>query len=117
MNAQKISDLICTRDEKNYIYIPECKTGQSYNFRRFDVWSLKKSWASFNTIGYEIKVSRQDFLNDCKWKEYLNFCNEFYFVAPKGIIDKNELPPEAGLFTVSSNCKMLYKTKRAIKRE
>ena len=61
--------------------------------RRIDAfgWRPGKSW------GYEIKVSRGDFLQDKKWKDYLQFCNYFYFLAPKGIIKPDELPKEIGL--------------------
>ena len=52
--------------------------------------------------GNEIKVSRADFLAEIKRKPLkrragLRLSNESYFVAPKGIIEIDELPPEAGL--------------------
>jgi hypothetical protein len=62
-----------------------------------DAWVMNRSWAHPCYTVYEIKVSRSDFLNDKKWRGYLSYGNEFYFVAPKGLIDPSELPPEAGL--------------------
>ena len=47
--------------------------------------------------GYEIKVSRGDFLGDQKWKEYLPWCMELYFACPRGLIKKEEIPPQIGL--------------------
>lgn len=82
-----------------------------------DGWAMKKSWANPLTIGYEIKVSRGDFLQDSKWHNYLDYCNEFYFAAPPGIIRTDELPPEAGLILCSANLKMMLIKKRAIRRQ
>jgi len=48
-------------------------------------------------IGYEVKISRQDFLHDKKWEGYLEYCTKFYFAAPKGVIKPEELPESIGL--------------------
>lgn len=32
----------------------------------------------------EIKVSRADLLGDCKWTEYLDHCDRFYWAVPPG---------------------------------
>jgi len=67
-----------------------------YGFgRRIDIFYFSR-W-NRETMGYEIKMSRQDFLQDKKWKKYLQFCTRFYFVAPKGIIKPEELPENIGL--------------------
>lgn len=99
--------------------IPECKTGATFVGKppmRLDLWVMKKSWTNPYVYGYEIKVSRQDFLNDTKWPEYLKYCTDFYFVAPPGIIQPDELPPEAGLIICSVNGKRLYTKKKAPSR-
>lgn len=67
--------------------------------------SLRLDALSFNRYdriirGYEIKLTRPDFLQDKKWQRYLPFCNYFSFVAPKNIIGKDELPPGIGLIEV-----------------
>lgn len=72
-----------------------CPYGQS---RRLDLFYFNR-W-NRETRGYEIKVSRADFLADKKWQEYLKYCSKFYFVAPTGIIKPNELPPEIGLIEI-----------------
>lgn len=66
--------------------------------RRLDMLSL--DYMKGCVRGYEIKVSRQDFLTDKKWQEYLPYCNQFYFVVPKGLILPEELPPEIGLIYI-----------------
>ena len=49
----------------------------------------------------EIKVARADLLGDCKWTEYLDFCDHFYWAVPPElatILDGDAyLPSEAGL--------------------
>jgi len=95
----------------------EVKTGSTWtkkaNFGILDCWVMKKSWTRPRTIGYEIKVSRGDFLGDNKWPKYLPFCNEFYFICPADLIDKAELPPQVGLIYVTKNCKKLRTIKKA----
>lgn len=66
--------------------------------RRLDLFYFSR-W-NRETIGYEIKVTRADFLGDKKWQEYLKYCRKFYFIAPTGIIKPSELPPEIGLIEV-----------------
>lgn len=79
------------------IFIPECNNGPTgSSYRRIDAWVMNRSWVNLNYIGYEIKVSRSDFLQDKKWVEYLPMCNQLVFVAPRGMIQKSEIPPECG---------------------
>lgn len=63
----------------------------------FDGLMVEKSYTTPSVTGYEIKVSRSDFLNDNKWHLYLKYCNVFYFVCPSGMIKKEELPEDVGL--------------------
>jgi hypothetical protein len=72
-----------------------CPYGEA---RRLDLFYFSR-W-NRETRGYEIKVSRSDFLADKKWREYLKYCRVFYFVAPAGIIKPSELPPEIGLIEI-----------------
>jgi len=78
---------------------------------------MPRSWAHPHITAYEIKVSRNDFLRDEKWRKYLDLCNSLYFVAPKGVISRDELPQEVGLLEVSANAKRLYTRKKAATRE
>lgn len=104
MKANIILDIL-RRKHSEDTFVPECKDGPtSYGYLRMDAWVMKNSWANLRFIGYEIKVSRSDFLNDEKWRGYLNYCNQFYFVtSSKEIIDRDELPKEAGLIVASKN--------------
>lgn len=113
--AQEIVDLLAFRHSKD-VFIPECKDGPTHSKShvRMDAWAMNKSWAHPLVSAYEVKVSRADFLKDNKWPAYLPLCNQFYFVAPAGLIDVSELPAEAGLLTASgkgSGARLLAKKK------
>jgi len=99
------------------VCVPECKTGETWTAHgcpRMDLWVMARSWAHPRTIGYEIKVSRQDFLHDNKWPQYLDYCKEFYFACPRGVIDPGELPAEAGLLVLSGT-RMIVKKKAPVR--
>ncbi|MDE2464305.1 MAG: MmcB family DNA repair protein [Alphaproteobacteria bacterium] len=49
------------------------------NGRRLDVAALG---ADGTMLGVEIKVATADLKADCKWPEYLDFCELFYFAIP-----------------------------------
>lgn len=117
VTAKEILDLLAVR-HADAVFVPECKNGpsQGSNHNRMDAWVMNKSWSAPLTIGYEIKVNRQDFLRDQKWHSYLPLCNEFYFVTPKDVIEPSELPQEAGLLLASENLKRLYIKKKAPRR-
>lgn len=118
-SAAEIKKLLFEKHSKD-LCVAECKTGPTWGnlcCKRMDFWAMKRSWAHPNMYGYEIKVNRGDFVNDQKWRYYLNYCTNFYFVCPPGLIDKEELPPEAGLLVTSLNCKRLYTKKHAPTRD
>lgn len=118
MNSDRLIKLLEKRHADD-VFVAECKSGpsQGHKHLRLDGWALKKSWANPCAIGYEIKVSRSDFLRDNKWHAYLALCNQFYFVAPAGIIDPKEVPEKAGLLLSSTNGAILYQKKKAPYRE
>ncbi len=82
--------------------------------RRIDALALAPSWARMRITGYEIKTSRQDFLNDEKWPVYLDSVNVLYFVAPLGIVDPEELDPKVGLVTYNPKRGTLRTAKKAV---
>lgn len=117
ITAKEILPLLLQRHEKD-ICVPECKTGQSWGEQnqRIDLWVMKASWAKPQVTAYEIKISRQDFIRDGKWRQYLDYCNCLYFVAPTGIIDPSELPADVGLLCTSTNATRLYTKRKAVFR-
>ena len=83
-------------------------------FARNDIWCLAemplRSGRRADLMGVdakgrvvivEIKVSRADLLGDGKWRDYLDYCDRFYWAVPQALCglldDAHFLPQEAGL--------------------
>ena len=69
------------------------------NNRRADIMALCPK-GSITIV--EVKVSRADLLGDCKWPDYLDYCDRYYWAVPQGfdltLFDRAELLPDrAGL--------------------
>lgn len=109
-------------NNRNTYFLTECKTCSTYfpdpqGLLIFDGLAITKSYTKPCIVGYEIKVSRSDFLGDAKWHLYLQYCNEFFFVVPKGLIRKEELPDGVGLIYYDPEAKtVLHTVKKALYR-
>ena len=120
ITATIIKKALLQRHKKD-VCLSECKTGPSWDnpqgVKIIDFWAMARSWSKPAVWGYEIKVSRQDFLNDDKWQAYLPYCTDFYFVCPQGIIEPDELPQDVGLLIISKNGARLYCKRKAVRRQ
>lgn len=93
---------------KAWAFFPELRVGTGYgkdHEQRIDAWAINLYPSSgLNRISYEIKTSRADFLteikNPFKRRAAMRLSNEFYFVAPVGLITPEEVPEGAGLMEV-----------------
>lgn len=68
--------------------------------RRMDFWTLHPQEGKGHVSScYEIKVSRADFKRDSalKQREARLYCDQFWYVAPIGLIQPEEVPDWAGL--------------------
>lgn len=83
---------------------------------RLDGWAMKRSWSNPLVSGYEVKVSRSDFLRDDKWMAYLPLCNELYFVCPSGLIEPHEIGENVGLLWAAKTGGRLFTKKKAVWR-
>lgn len=103
------------------VFVEECKDGPTQvsgvRHVRLDAWAMPKSWSKPDTHGYELKVSRKDFLRDEKWRDYLRLCHRFWFVCPRGMIQPEELPQDVGLLWASSNMARLVAKRTAVPRD
>lgn len=116
-DSSTILKLLATKHAED-VFVPECKDGPSHgSMVKLDAWAMVKSWAKPCATGYEIKVSRSDFLRDKKWPAYLPMCNELYFVCPPNVIKPEECPEPCGLMYVASTGNRLFTKKRAPWRE
>lgn len=110
MTSQEIKSLLKKRyeDKRQWIFFEECPVGTGWKGSNYIDFYVLAAWPSANNkrIAFEIKVSRQDFLNEIKnpvkRRPALFFSNEFYFIVPKGLIDIKELPIECGLMEVEN---------------
>lgn len=106
MTATILDALRQRHSQGDWVFFPELRIGTGYGKdaeTRLDGWAIALYPShSLLRVTYEIKVSRSDFLGEIRRKPLkrragLRMSNEFYFVAPKGLIKADELPPEAGL--------------------
>ena len=118
IDAATVIDLLAIKHSQD-VFVPECKMGSSHGgmSMRMDGWAMRKSWVNFKCIGYEVKVARGDWLRDDKYRLYMPFCHEFYFVCPSGLIQVEEVPADCGLVYVSKTGTKLFTKRRAPHRD
>lgn len=121
VTALEIKKALTAYHPKDY-FITECKTCSTYfpdpqGLLKFDGLAMTRSYTAPCITGYEIKVSRSDFLGDNKWHLYLQYCNEFYFVVPTGLISKDEVPENVGLIYYYPETGKLLKKRKAVYRK
>lgn len=115
-NARVRADLIykaLAKKHKRDVFIGEVKTGRTWDAPRghlgiIDALAIKRSWTNPCITGYEVKVSRGDFMRDEKWPKYVAMCHRFYFVCPKGIVEPEDLPAGIGLLWYNPEKGTLY---------
>ena len=109
------SDLVKAIENRHTgdICVPECKDGPTFSgqHRRLDVWVMLRTWSPITMIGYEIKVSRSDWLNDKKFLAYLPLCHYLYIVALPGVVHAEELPADVGLVEPVGNLRLVTRRK------
>lgn len=103
-------------------FLTECKSGSTWMTQKgemkiLDALAIRKSWTEPCFTGYEVKVSRGDFLRDAKFYTYEELCNRLYIVCPKGMIERTELPESVGLIYYNPDTKSFTTKKKAIFRE
>ncbi|WP_253191782.1 hypothetical protein [Burkholderia cenocepacia] len=67
---------------------------------RPDVYTVPCSFARFQPVAYECKISVADFRRDVtagKWTSYLRFAAGVIFAAPAGLLKKEDIPAGCGL--------------------
>jgi hypothetical protein len=70
-----------------------------------DALAINCFWSKgFVTVGYEVKVSRSDFLGELKRPKKTaasaRMCSAFYFAVPNGLVKPEEVPAPYGLVNV-----------------
>lgn len=93
-----------------WIFLRELRTGtgmRHHELQRLDAFAFNcLPHTGMKRICYEAKLSRADFLNELrrplKRRIGLRFSNEFYFVAPTGLLEPSEIPVDCGLLEVGT---------------
>jgi hypothetical protein len=88
-----------------WLFFRELRAGTGFrngNGQRLDAFALNTlPHTGMKRVCYEVKTSRGDFLGELKRplkrRIGMRYSNEFYFVAPAGLIAMAEVPAECGL--------------------
>lgn len=108
---------------QGYAFITQLRstTGYSSQIRTADAMAMGL-WPSsgLTLIGFELKVSRSDWLHELKQpekaEEIKQFCDEWYLVVPdESIIKDGELPEDWGLMTATGRGHAIKVKKKAPK--
>jgi hypothetical protein len=90
--ARGVTRLLCRRDVFAMCEVP------LPNGRRADMMAIDGKGCL--TI-VEIKVAKADLVGDCKWTDYLDYCDRFFWAVPPSLsailAEERYLPGEAGL--------------------
>jgi len=90
--ARGVTRLFCRQDSFAICEVPLA------NGRRADLMAID---ARGGLTIVEIKVAKADLLGDCKWTDYLDYCDRFFWAVPAELAaicsGERFLPGEAGL--------------------
>lgn len=121
ITSNEIKMALAEKHGNREFFITECKNGPTGVARGqlllFDAIAIFKSWSRPQIRGYEIKVSRSDFLRDAKYTQYMPYCHEFYFVTPTGLVQRQEVEENIGLMWYNPKTGRLTTKKKAIYRD
>lgn len=98
------------------LYTEELCLGPALS-QRLDAWAAPRSWANWATHGYEVKVSRGDWMSDQKLHHYREYVHHLWIVCPWGLIPPNEVPDFAGLLWLTKTGARLLRKKLAPRQD
>jgi hypothetical protein len=103
ITAESIVEVLDKKHAKD-ICFDELRLSSGFaNLSRVDFFAINVAPSSGNVaIAYEIKVSRADFKRDSAKKQRgaRLFSDHFYYIAPAGVINIDDIPDWAGLMEV-----------------
>lgn len=108
MTSQQVISALREKYPDPWVFFKELRAGTGWGKRseqRIDLWAIHPFPSRHvERIAFEVKVSRQDFLNELKdplkRRGALLLSNRFYFVTPPGLARPEEIPIECGLIEV-----------------
>ena len=93
-------------ESEGWAFFPEFSTRTGYAGkdpeRHLDALAVGLWYQNSGSVGYEIKVTRADFIRDIehfqsKQGPALEFCTQFYYAVPLGLVQPEEVPGDVGL--------------------
>lgn len=121
VTSYEIKEALARKHGDREFFMTEVKNGpsgvQPGALLQFDGVAIYKSWTRPCIRGYEVKVSRSDFLRDAKYPCYLPYFHEFYFVTPKGMVKREEVEENIGLIWYDPETGNLTTKKKAVWRD
>ncbi len=113
MEASKIMQYLRgIHDPTEWCFFEELRTAtgavKKDEFNFLDAWAINYHPSKHNVVRcYEIKISKSDFKSEIrkptKRRSGVRYSNEFYFVAPKGVLKIEDIPVECGLMEVEAS--------------
>lgn len=120
VTSNQIKEALAKKHGEREFFMTEVKNGPTGvgpgELLQFDAVAIYKSWTRPQIRGYEIKVSRSDFLRDIKYSRYLPYFHEFYFVVPAGMVQRQEVEENIGLMWYNPETGALTTKKKAVWR-
>lgn len=90
----------------SYGYFQEVPVGLDVNGNlRFDGIVMKRAGQNLYFEGFEVKISRSDFLRDVKYHLYSRYVNSMTMACPKNMIGLDEIPDSFGLLYYTRDAK------------
>lgn len=116
-DAPVIVSLLEQRHQGGWIFVPEFR----WRGRFLDAWAMRSDLAAgVSCVAYEVKTRKGDVYQELARPEKrapaLEISNEYYIVAPAGLVVADRLPAEVGLVSVVDGNRLTI-TKRAEWRE
>lgn len=115
MTSDKIKKILLQKySKKNYLCFTEMPTVTGHKKKNYIDFYTIGVWKNDSIVGYEIKISRQDFLQDVrdfknKQGAALRATEQYYYICPWELIQPNEVPENVGLCWVNKGYKIVTK--------
>lgn len=106
MDKIKTNDILDALLERYSDRIRATELAFSSGQRRIDLWTLHpQNNKGYRSTCFEIKISRADYKKDTyeKQRQARLFSDQFYYVTPKGLLEKEQIPDWAGLLEFDGN--------------
>lgn len=108
--------------KSEWLFLRELRIGtghRHHEMQRLDAFALNcLPHLGMKRVCYEVKMSRADFLGEVrrplKRRIGMRFSNEFYFVAPAGMLAHEEIPSDCGLIEIGQA--ITEESKRLVRR-